>query len=88
MMSEREILETLEQLRAQIAAMDADGASKARLQSLVQGLEQKLRAPTDKDHHLHLIEEVKEAISYFEVEHPRLTGILNDLMMALSSMGI
>lgn len=88
MMSEREILETLEQLRAQIAAMDADGASKARLQSLVQGLEQKLRTPADEDHHLHLVEEVKDAISYFEVEHPRLTGILNDLMLALSSMGI
>jgi hypothetical protein len=31
---------------------------------------------------------MKEAISQFEVEHPRITGILNDLMVALSNLGI
>ncbi len=35
-----------------------------------------------------LAEDIKEAISEFEIEHPRLTGILNDIMIALGNLGI
>jgi len=31
---------------------------------------------------------VTELIEQFEVEHPRITGVLNDLMVTLSGMGI
>ncbi len=31
---------------------------------------------------------VRDQIERFEVEHPRLTGILNDVMVALSNLGI
>lgn len=87
-MSKKDVLETLEQLRAQVAGLKAGEASKARLESLVGSLEQKLNAPVGEEQHVRLIEELKEAISHFEVEHPRLTGILNDLMVALGNMGI
>jgi chromosome segregation ATPase len=87
-MSEKDLLETLEQLRAQVAALEADNASKARLESLIGTLEQRLQGTGSEAHHGHLVAELKEAISHFEVEHPRLTRILNDLMVTLSNMGI
>lgn len=87
-MSEKNLLETLEQLREQVAALEADAPSKARLESLVETLEQRLSVAGSEEHHLHLVAELKETISHFEVEHPRLTGILNDLMVTLSNMGI
>ncbi|CAI8822173.1 conserved protein of unknown function [Methylococcus capsulatus] len=87
-MSEKDLLETLEQLRAQVAALEADGSSKARLESLIGTLEQRLQGEGSEAHHGPLVAELKEAIAHFEVEHPRLTGILNDLMVTLSNMGI
>ena len=35
-----------------------------------------------------LIEQIKELAVQVEVEHPRLTNILNDLMVTLSGMGV
>jgi hypothetical protein len=87
-MSEKDLWETLEQLRAQVAALEADKTSKARLESLIGTLEQRLQGAGSEEHHGHLVAEIREAISHFEVEHPRLTGILNDLMVTLSNMGI
>ena len=34
------------------------------------------------------LDHLKETLTELEVTHPRLTGIVNDLMVALSSMGI
>ena len=34
------------------------------------------------------LDHLKETLTELEVSHPRLTGIVNDLMVALSSMGI
>ena len=34
------------------------------------------------------LDQLKDTLTELEVSHPRLTGIVNDLMVALSSMGI
>ena len=31
---------------------------------------------------------LRETVERFEIEHPRATGILNDIMVMLGSMGI
>ena len=31
---------------------------------------------------------LRDAIERFEVEHPRATGVVNDIMVVLSNMGI
>ncbi|MGH8544177.1 MAG: DUF4404 family protein, partial [Gammaproteobacteria bacterium] len=38
--------------------------------------------------HEDLVANVQGAIRHFEVEHPRATAILNDIMVALSNIGI
>jgi len=51
-------------------------------------LEENFHSLEGSEHRVHLVSDLKEAISEFEVEHPRLTGILNDIMVALSNLGI
>lgn len=88
-MSQQKLNDTLQELKAQIAGLKLDDAETQRkLQSLVDGLETKLRSPEDSEHHHNLVEEVRDTVQHFEVEHPRITAILNDLMMTLSNLGI
>jgi hypothetical protein len=87
-MSKEKISASIESLRAEIGNLDVeDTAAKARLDGLVVELEKQLREPEPADASA-LDESVKELIEHFEVEHPRITGVLNDLMVTLSGMGI
>jgi len=88
-MTEKEITQALTELRTQIDQLaTSDPATRERLEGLLADLERKVSSLEGGEHHLHLIEDIKETISEFEVEHPRLTGILNDIMVALSNLGI
>ena len=58
------------------------------MQNLLSELEDNFHSLEGSEHRVHLVSDLKEAISEFEVEHPRLTGILNDIMVALSNLGI
>ncbi|SMF94781.1 protein of unknown function [Methylomagnum ishizawai] len=87
-MAEKEVSEALFHLRGEIERLDEDNIElKSKLEDLLDDLEDKLEAAED-DQQLHLVEDMKEAVSQFEVEHPTLTGILNNLMVALGNMGI
>ena len=81
--------ETLAALRKEIEKLSVDDKeSKARLEQLIHKLELKLERPDDTAHHQSLTDGLSESLTYFEVSHPRITGVLNDLMMTLSNMGI
>ncbi|CAL1241730.1 DUF4404 family protein [Candidatus Methylocalor cossyra] len=87
-MAEKEVSEALFSLRSEIDRLEGKNPElKARLEGLLDELENRLEAAEDENH-LHLVEDMKEAVSQFEVEHPTLTGILNELMVALSNLGI
>lgn len=87
-MAEKEVNEALFNLRNEVEALDEGNPElKSRLEGLLNELEDRLEA-TEDENHLHLVEDMKEAVSQFEVEHPRITGIVNDLMLALGNMGI
>jgi len=81
--------ETLQALRKEIDKLKPDETeSKDRLEQLIRKLELKLDRPDDTNRHLSLTEGLSDSLTYFEVSHPRITGVLNDLMMTLSNMGI
>jgi uncharacterized protein YoxC len=87
-MAEKEVSEALFNLRSEIESLDgANPELRQRLEGILDDLENRLEA-TEDENHLHLVEDMKEAVTQFEVEHPRLTGILNDLMVSLSNLGI
>ena len=58
-------------------------------QKSVPSLSRSLRLDSEDDgKNLHLLKDFKEAVATFEVEHPTATGIINELMLTLSNLGI
>ncbi len=86
-MSEQKINEAIGALREEGERLDNPEA-KERLTNLVDNIEQYVDYSGVSEEHQDLVEDVKEAIVHFEVEHPSITGILNEVMMTLSNMGI
>ena len=89
MINETQLTQALEKLRREIGALDtADEASRHKLEQLVEDLEQKLENPEDSELHEDLADRLRDSMLELEVSHPRLTSIMNDIMMKLSNMGI
>lgn len=86
-MTEQKINDALDELRRQGEVID-DPESKERLSTLVDNIEQNVDYTGISEEHHDVIEDVKDAITHFEVEHPQITGILNDIMITLSNSGI
>ena len=88
-MANTKLKDELEKLRSEVKGLATDNIeASAKLEALISELEQKLEEPSDADHHANLVENLKDAISQFETEHPLATAILNDIMVTLSNMGI
>ncbi|MGH8487789.1 MAG: DUF4404 family protein [Gammaproteobacteria bacterium] len=88
-MSETRLREHLERLREQVNDLGArKPESIERLNRLITDIESQLENRGDQTRHEDLIANVQGAIRHFEVEHPRATAILNDIMVALSNIGI
>ena len=86
-MGHDDLRESLGELRAEVDKLDnAEINQRARLDSLISEIERQLDA--DEDDHQSLIEATKSRIEQFEIEHPRITNILNDIMVTLSNLGI
>jgi hypothetical protein len=87
-MSKEKLSASIESLRAEIENLKVDdAAAKSRLDALIEELEKQLSEP-EHGGTATLNASVTEMIEHFEVEHPCITGILNDLMVTLSGMGI
>ena len=88
-MSREQLHESLTALRAALAEFGSGDAEKrTRIESLIAALERQIDAPDDSAAGAEINAELPTLVGQFEVEHPRLTAILNDLMVTLSGMGI
>lgn len=87
-MSDDNLHSLIRQLKSEIAALHADDEeARERLQSLVDELERRLEEDEDVEDEA-LMDSLRESVERFEVEHPRATGILNNIMIMLGNMGI
>ena len=87
-MEREELQRSLEGLRSEIRKLGKDDERiKRRMRRLVADLERQLESEEDSDEG-ELIDSVRDYIDQFEVDHPRLTGMLNRVMVALSNLGI
>ncbi len=85
--SKRKLNEGLERLRAELKTLETDDATRQRLEDLARRVERQLQEG-GAEAHPSLVKELEDEILRFEVAHPRLTAIINDIMVALSQMGI
>lgn len=88
-MSRAELQSSLDKLRTELATLAPEAAdARARLTALVDDIERELDALEDGGDHESLLERLRHQVEAFEVEHPRVTNILNDIMVTLANLGI
>ena len=85
--------ESLQRLRTEIHSLDlGDEAARQRLERLVREIEQTLADPADpaerKAEGGSLGDQLKASVLSFEASHPRLAGVMNEVVEKLSHMGI
>ena len=81
--------DSLGKLRSEIRALDiGDQEARLRLEKLIRDIEQTLENPKKAAADAPLGEQLKTSILAFEVSHPRIATVMNEVMEKLSHMGI
>jgi hypothetical protein len=84
----QELENILQELKAELAASEfAKPSSRQELQRLIDQIEAFLVADEMATQNA-LNEPLNDAVTRFEVSHPKLTAILNNIITTLSNMGI
>ena len=80
--------DSLNHLRSEIKALDiGDDEARRRLEQLIREIEQTLAHPDDAAAGT-LGDQLKTSVLSFEVSHPRLAVVMNEVVEKLSQMGI
>lgn len=87
-MDQQQLREHLDQLSAAIDDLQAPETDKGKLADLVVDIERHLSAPLISTEPHNLVEQVDGMVSSFERDHPTVAGILNNIMLTLTSMGV
>jgi len=88
-MNKDDLKKSLQSLQDELDKLNgSDETVKQRITHLIDEVELQLANPENTDQKDSLIEKLQYSIEQFEVEHPRITGIMNRIMMTLSDMGI
>jgi hypothetical protein len=88
-MSASNLDELLRTLRSEIRALDiGDEEARRRLDRLVLDIESRSGRPGGAAADETLTGQLKASVLKFEVSHPRLAAVMNDVLEKLSAMGI
>jgi transcriptional regulator len=89
-MSKSEISRALDELRQEIDQIENSAhEDKQRLLALLDTIESQTGSTAEAEVPAHeLLSEVSEALTEFEIKHPSITGILNDILVILGNSGI
>jgi hypothetical protein len=89
MTSDKGLDESLSTLRSEIHALDlGDEDARQRLDSLVVDIGMRIKNPSGAVADEKLSGRLEASILNFEVSHPRLAVVMNDVLEKLSAMGI
>jgi hypothetical protein len=85
----QQLREYLEELNSTIGDLHAPDDDKNKLTGLIAEIELQLNEPmlVTGDPQT-LVDQVENMVNTFEQDHPRVSGILNNIMLTLSNMGV
>jgi hypothetical protein len=87
MTDDRRLQESLLRLRTEIDALGVgDDDARQRLRRLIEDIERTLESPGTADSGL--VAQLKRSVLRFEASHPRIAGVMNELVEQLGNMGI
>ena len=93
-MSKMHLHQSLTNLHKEITALkdtrEIDSDAAHVLHTLTQNIQNVLEHPGEAvvEHHYTLLDNLKEAVGYFEVSHPKLNGLINSVINSLNALGI
>lgn len=88
-MSEQKIHECLHGLRDELNQLQGDNEQvRERVSGLIAEIEQQLLENEHSQQNPSLMESINKTIELYKIEHPGVTGILNQIMMSLGNMGV
>ena len=88
-MSNKKILELVDKLNEALKGLDAaDEKSKAKLSRLIHGISRKLDETKQSKQEDPLSDEIKDAVIHFEIKHPVIAETLEQIKLALYSIGL
>lgn len=88
-MSKSQISLALDELRQEIDRIEIGAEEdKERLLALLDTIEDQQDGGDESEPPHELMSELTDVLTEFEVKHPRITGILNDILVTLGNSGI
>lgn len=88
-MTRKELNKSLKELREEVNKLDFDSSdTKQKIDLLASSIEDELDNLDNTKYIDTLVKNIQEHIERYESEHPRVTGILNRIMVTLSGLGI
>jgi hypothetical protein len=83
--NEKNLREQLQQLNAELDSLAVDAERRAPIDRLIADIESQLDDGNTDDS---LVDQVESAVSAFEMEYPRVAGILNSILTTLGNIGV
>lgn len=81
--------ESLKHLLSEVRALEVgDEPARQRVEGLVRDIEKILESPKTTGAHATLGEQLRTSVLSFELSHPRLAAVMNEVLEQLSNMGI
>jgi hypothetical protein len=88
-MTNKKLIEALNRLRKALGDLDKkDKKSREKLSLLIDDINRNLASPESSKQDRRLLVQLKDAVVHFEVKHPVITEAINDIKMALYSIGL
>ncbi len=85
-MDEQEIYQQLESLKQELAKSAVGEDAREKMLGLIDRIEEQMHTPDGAEDGIS--EQFEALVTEFEVSHPTLTGIVNNLLVTLGNMGV
>ena len=85
-MDEQEIYQQLESLKQELAKSAVSEDAREKMLGLIDRIEEQMHTPGGAEDGIS--EQFETLVTEFEVSHPTLTGIVNNLLVTLGNMGV
>ena len=88
-MNKEKLVTCLESLRSEVSKLTTDDTlALQHVNRMISDIEHQILNSTVTEHPTTMLKNLQALVEQFEGEHPRMTGVLNEMMLILSNMGI
>lgn len=85
-MDEQQLVRQLELLKRELASSNLAEQQQEKMLGLIDRMEEQMHLPEAVSDTM--VDQVEALLAEFEVEHPKLTGMVNNVLVTLGNMGV